>query len=75
MSFDNKDYPNRKDNRRTYKYDYAKSVSLSCRNHGDDPYYRGNRLIKTIKTEMIAKNELANFHLNKEPLMDGIGFA
>ncbi len=75
MSFDNNYYPNRKDNRRTYKYDTAKSVDRSCRNHGGDPYSEGNRLIKTIKTELIAKNELATFDLNEDVLMEGIGGA
>lgn len=75
MSFDNKDYPNRKDNRRHYKYDYAKRVSGSCRNHGGDYYCEGNRLIKTIKTDLIAKNELASFDLEETLSMDGIGGA
>ena len=68
MSFDNKQYPNRKDNRRVYKFDTAKRVDRTCRNHGSCNYCEGNRLTKTIKTEMIAKSELANFDLN-----EGIG--
>ena len=74
MSFDNKDYPNRKDNRRHYKFDYAKSVDATCRNHGSCNHCEGNRLIKNIKSELIAKSELANF--KKEDTMDeGIGGA
>lgn len=76
MSFDNKHYPNRKDNRRTYKYDYAKSVDRSCRNHGGEPHCESNRLIKTIKNNLIAENELATYNMpGKDPEMEGIGGA
>lgn len=75
MSFDNKDYPNRKDNRRHYKYDFAKQVSKSCRNHGGDPHSEGNRLRRARKNDLIAKQELASLNLEKEPDMEGIGGA
>lgn len=75
MSFDNKDYPNRKDNRRHYKYEASKSCSRGCRNNGSCNYCEGSRLIKNTKNALIAKSELASFIMNKEDLMEGIGGA
>jgi hypothetical protein len=75
MSFDNKHYPNRKDNRRVYKYDVAKQVSKSCRNHGGDPYSEGNRLFGTRRNELIAKNELANLGKEGDMYLEGSGYA
>lgn len=75
MSFDNNYYPNRKDNRRHYNFDASKDCSRGCRNHGSCNYCEGNRLIKTIKTELIAKHELADLELNEETDMEGIGGA
>jgi hypothetical protein len=48
MAFDNH-YPNRKDNRRNYKYSYAKSVCRSCRNHGGCNYCVSNRRIHWLR--------------------------
>ena len=45
MSFDNKEYPNRKDNRRKY-YRGSKRFDRSCRNHGRCPYCEQGRLHK-----------------------------
>lgn len=33
------------------KYSFAKSVDKQCRNHGDCPYCKGNRLYNTKKRE------------------------
>jgi hypothetical protein len=60
MSFDNKQYPNRKDHRSNYEYNTAERVSRSCRSHGGDPICEGNRMFKEIRNKLIAKYELAD---------------
>ena len=35
-----------------YKRNYAKSVDMSCRNHGDCNWCKGNRLYKFKKAKM-----------------------
>lgn len=61
MAFDNH-YPNRKDNRRNYKYNYAKSVDASCRNHGGCSWCESNRRIswirRLLKAEDMIKHDL-----------------
>jgi hypothetical protein len=51
MAFETtKNYPNRKDNRRVYKpWEYAKSVSQSCRNHGGCKACVSNRRIHWLR--------------------------
>lgn len=40
----------KKEKRKSYKdYDFAKYVDKSCRNHGDCPYCKGNRLYSSKK--------------------------
>jgi hypothetical protein len=73
MSFDNKHYPNRKDNRRVYKYEYSKSVDRTCRNHGSCGHCENNRTINARKTKLIAKNELANLGKEGDLYLEGIG--
>lgn len=53
MSFD-KDYPNRKDIRK--KYRKSKRFDRSCRNHGNCPYCRENRLHKFVKSIPLEEN-------------------
>ncbi len=65
MSFDNP-YPNRKDKRKPFRG--AKAVDSQCRNHGDCPYCRGNRLAKTKREIERIKS------LSGEPLLDAEGF-
>lgn len=72
MSFDNNVYPNRKDNRRNYDNQISKRCSRGCRNQGSCNYCRENRLIKTSKDEMIAKEELANVIFEKDTDMKSI---
>jgi hypothetical protein len=60
MAFDNKFYPNRKDNRRVYKYEHAKSVDRTCRNHGTCSYCEGRRLYSSRKLLVKAKDMLDN---------------
>lgn len=60
MSFDNKQYPNRKDHRSNYEYSTAERVSKSCRSHGGDPISEGNRMFKETRNKLIAKYELAD---------------
>lgn len=74
MSFD-KNYPNRKDHRSNYEYEPAKRNDRRMRNHGGDTYTEESRLIKTKKSNLIAKQELASLNLEKEPYMEGIGGA
>jgi hypothetical protein len=73
MSFDNKHYPNRKDNRRVYTHEVSKSVDRTCRNHGSCKYCKGNRIISALKNELIAKNELANLGKEGDLYLEGIG--
>ena len=64
MAFETtKNYPNRKDNRRVYKpWEYAKSVSQSCRNHGGCEHCVSNRRIHWLreldKTQDMLDNDL-----------------
>jgi len=61
MAFEtDKNYPNRKDNRRVYKYNYAKSVDRTCRNHGSCNWCQGNRFYSINKTLAKAKDMLEN---------------
>lgn len=60
MSFDNKQYPNRKDHRSNYEYDAAKRCDRTCRNHGTCPYCKENRMLKETRNKLIAKYELAD---------------
>ena len=61
MAFDNNYYPNRKDNRRVYpKWEYAKRVDRSCRNHGTCNYCMSNRTINLQRLEAKAKDMLDN---------------
>jgi hypothetical protein len=61
MAFEtDKEYPNRKDNRRVYKYNYAKSVDRTCRNHGGCNWCMGNRFYSTNKLLVKAKDMLEN---------------
>lgn len=73
MSFDNKHYPNRKDNRRIYKYDYAKRCDRTCRNHGSCSYCESNRMNKTIKQDLVAKSELATIGEESDLYLEGVG--
>lgn len=75
MSFDNKHYPNRKDNRRTYEYEYSKSVDRTCRNHGSCGFCEGNRTINTKKTKLAAKSELDAFGKVGDLYLEGTGEA
>jgi tRNA/tmRNA/rRNA uracil-C5-methylase (TrmA/RlmC/RlmD family) len=56
MSFD-KDYPNRKDHRKPFET-VAERVSTQCRHGGSCGYCKSNRLIKTTKAELKAKNDI-----------------
>jgi hypothetical protein len=57
MAFDNR-YPNRKDHRRSYEYNYAKSVDRSCRNHGGCKWCVSNRRISWIRRLLKAQDML-----------------
>ena len=48
MSFDNKQYPNRKDKRKPY-YKKAQNVSIRCRCNGGCSYCLSNRMHKNKK--------------------------
>lgn len=56
MSFDNKDYPNRKDRRKSYRG--SKSFDRSCRNHKSCPYCEGTRIFDKKKVEEHSKLDL-----------------
>lgn len=58
MSFD-KNYPNRKDQRKPYKG--AKSVDRSCRCHGGCSYCKGNRLHSTERRRAKSDNDLKEY--------------
>jgi hypothetical protein len=59
MAFDNRFYPNRKDNRRVYpKWERAKNVDRSCRNHGTCTYCLRNRTINLQRILAKAKDML-----------------
>lgn len=57
MAFEsNKNYPNRKDNRRVYPFwEYAKRVDRSCRNHGGCRWCEQNRTVSRIRLEAKAR--------------------
>lgn len=55
MSFD-KNYPNRKDKRKTYRK--AKAFDRSCRNHGSCPYCKDNRTFNDKKRRSYADADL-----------------
>lgn len=44
-----------KERRRPYRG--GKAVDRSCRNHGDCPYCRGNRLISRMRSELDAEDK------------------
>ena len=56
MAFDNKQYPNRKDQRRAYTG--SKRFDRSCRNNGSCGYCKGNRTHQARKAEEKAKQEM-----------------
>ncbi len=73
MAFDNKHYPNRKDNRRIYPYSNAKRCDRTCRNHGSCKYCESNRMINTKKNELVAKSELAIIGEESGLYLEGTG--
>lgn len=58
MSFD-KAIESGKEHRKQFKG--AKSVSYSCRNHGECPWCRGNRLYGNRKREIRSLMEIRDF--------------
>ena len=54
MSFDNKNYPNRKDHRK--QYIGAQACDTSCRPNGGCPVCRDNRLHRTKREMEKAKS-------------------
>lgn len=56
MSFDDKDYPNRKDWRKCYRK--SKRHDRTCRPHGSCNYCRDNRLHSTKLRELKAESDL-----------------
>jgi hypothetical protein len=75
MTFDNNHYPNRKDNRRVYKYNIAKQCDRSCRNNGSCDYCRGNRMKNRISGNAMAKLELAMMGKESDLYLEGTGLA
>lgn len=66
MAFDNR-YPNRKDNRRKYPFwQYAKSVSIQCRNHGGCEHCVSNRRIGWLRNLAKAEAGLDDFFANND---------
>jgi hypothetical protein len=62
MSFDNKFYPNRKDNRRPYPdWVGSKGFDRSCRNHGGCNYCVSNRRIHWLRELAKADDKLKEF--------------
>lgn len=59
MSFDNKDYPNRKDWIEPYRK--SKAFDRSCRCHGGCPYCEENRNHKNKKKEISAKEQIKEY--------------
>lgn len=59
MSYDNNNYPNRKD--WLGKYYSSKSASRSCRCHGSCEWCQNNRLYNTHKKLEKTKQELREF--------------
>jgi len=55
MSFDNKDYPNRKDHRKCY-YKSGKH-DRTCRPHGSCPYCQRNRSHSTDVRRLISEDK------------------
>lgn len=53
-----------KEHRDNYKYNFAKRVSLKCRNHGGCSWCEGNRKYQDKKSKEKCKNELTEW--NKE---------
>ena len=51
----------------TYKHTYSKSkaVNKSCRNHGDCPYCRSNRLYQYIRIQQSANDKLKYYRNNR----------
>ena len=40
----------------------AKEIDSSCRNHGDDPWDRGNRLYQRTREEQKAKSKIREYY-------------
>lgn len=59
MSFDNKNYPNRKDKRRPYRG--SKRFDRSCRNHGSCKYCENNRTFFDKKARVVAEEKLNEY--------------
>lgn len=59
MSFDNTDYPNRKDWRKPLRK--AKRVDRTCRNHGSCPYCQGGRKHKNDVREQSLNDQIEDF--------------
>ena len=52
-----------KEHRKAYRH--AKAYDTSCRNHGDCPHCRSDRLIQKRKTEAKAKDALVEYYSEK----------
>lgn len=63
MSLD-KAIKHHKEYRKAYRH--AKAYDTSCRNHGDCPHCRTDRLIQKLKTDAKAQDALDEYYLEKE---------
>ena len=43
-------------------WSFAKEVGPSCRNHGDNPWDKGNRLYQRTREEQKAKSKIEEYY-------------
>jgi hypothetical protein len=62
MSFDNKDYPNRKDHRKPYPHKGPRRFAASCRPGGSCKFCTHGRCHSQIRDERDADDQIEEFH-------------